>query len=132
MPPVFGLTDAQKRDFAVKLLAWFAANMRALPWRETYDPYSVWISEIMLQQTQMERGVTYFKEWMRIFPDVKAVARADADTVMKAWEGLGYYSRARNLHKAAKLLMEEYGGVFPSDMASIRACPESANTPPGL
>lgn len=123
MPPVFGLTDAQKRDFAVKLLAWFAANMRALPWRETYDPYSVWISEIMLQQTQMERGVTYFKEWMRIFPDVKAVARADADTVMKAWEGLGYYSRARNLHKAAKLLMEEYGGVFPSDMASIRALP---------
>ena len=123
MLPVFGLTDAQKQGFAAKLLAWFEVNMRALPWRETYDAYSVWISEIMLQQTQMERGVSYFKEWMRVFPDINAVADADIDTVLKAWEGLGYYSRARNLHKAAKTVMEEHGGVFPTDVASIRALP---------
>lgn len=123
MVPVFGLTDTQKRGFAAKLLAWFDANMRALPWRETYDPYSVWISEIMLQQTQMERGVSYFKEWMRIFPDIRSVAEADVDTVLKAWEGLGYYSRARNLHKAARVIMDEHGGVFPSDISAIRALP---------
>ncbi|CAK7020569.1 MAG: Adenine DNA glycosylase [Desulfovibrio sp.] len=123
MFPVFGLTAVQKRGFAAKLLAWFAANMRALPWRETYDAYSVWISEIMLQQTQMERGVAYFTEWMRLFPELSSVARADVDTVLKAWEGLGYYSRARNLHKAATIVMERHGGVFPSDIAAIRALP---------
>jgi A/G-specific adenine glycosylase len=123
MLPVFGLTDAQKHSFAAKLFTWFNANMRALPWRETYDAYGVWISEIMLQQTRMERGVSYFKEWMRIFPDIKAVADADTDTVLKAWEGLGYYSRARNLHTAARVIMREYGGAFPSGIASIRALP---------
>jgi A/G-specific adenine glycosylase len=123
MPPVFDLTADQKKDFAARLLGWFASNMRPLPWRETYDPYSVWISEIMLQQTQMERGVAYFNAWMRIFPSIASVASADEETILKTWEGLGYYSRARNLHKAAKRIMRDFGGEFPRDIDAIRSLP---------
>ena len=123
MPPVFDLDQTRKEAFGTGLLDWFAANMRPLPWRETYDPYSVWVSEIMLQQTQMERGVAYFNAWMQIFPTIASVAEADEDAVLKAWEGLGYYSRARNLHKAAKLIMEDFGGEFPQTLADIRSLP---------
>ncbi|MCC8193807.1 MAG: A/G-specific adenine glycosylase, partial [Deltaproteobacteria bacterium] len=123
MPPVFELDAARRKEFAAKLLDWFAANMRPLPWRESYDPYSVWVSEIMLQQTQMERGVAYFKAWMRTFPTIASVAEADEDAVLKAWEGLGYYSRARNLRKAAQIIMREHGGEFPRTVAAIRALP---------
>ncbi|MDL2210267.1 A/G-specific adenine glycosylase [Desulfovibrio sp. OttesenSCG-928-O18] len=123
MPPVFGLTPARKKAFAATLQDWFRANMRPLPWRETYDPYSVWVSEIMLQQTQMERGVAYFKAWMRVFPSVESVAEADEEAVLKAWEGLGYYSRARNLHAAAKKIMTMHGGEFPRSVEAIRALP---------
>ena len=105
------------------LLAWFSANMRPLPWRTGYDPYHVWVSEIMLQQTQMERGVAYFERWMRQFPTLQSVAEAEPDTILKAWEGLGYYSRARNLHAAAKLIMREHSGVFPVDFSAILALP---------
>ena len=97
--------------------------MRPLPWRETYDPYSVWISEIMLQQTQMERGVRYFLDWMRRFPDIRSVAEADEQAIMAAWEGLGYYSRARNLHAAAKRVMERHDGRFPESYDDIRSLP---------
>ena len=123
MQPVFDLTGERKKDFAAGLLAWFERAMRPLPWRETYDPYSVWISEIMLQQTQMERGVAYFNAWMRLFPDIPSVADAPEEAVIKAWEGLGYYSRARNLHKAAKIIIQEHGGAFPRDVGAIRALP---------
>lgn len=123
MLPLFDLTADQKKDFAAKLLDWFAANMRPLPWRKTYEPYSVWISEIMLQQTQMDRGIAYFNAWMRAFPSVAAVAGADEETILKAWEGLGYYSRARNLHKAAQKIMRDWDGVFPSGLAEIRSLP---------
>ena len=123
MLPVFSLDAAQKKDFAARLLSWFAASMRPLPWRETYDPYSVWVSEIMLQQTQMERGVAYFTNWMRRFPTIASVAEADEETVLKAWEGLGYYSRARNLHAAAKQIMERHNGLFPRAIEDIRALP---------
>lgn len=123
MPPVFTLTPTQRKEFAATLLAWFATSMRPLPWRETYDPYSVWISEIMLQQTQMERGVRYFRRWMSLFPNVAAVAAAGERQVLKAWEGLGYYSRARNLHAAAKKIVDEHGGEFPRSLDAIRALP---------
>ncbi|SBW03512.1 A/G-specific adenine glycosylase [uncultured delta proteobacterium] len=123
MLPVFDLTADQKKDFAAKLLDWFAANQRPLPWRETYDPYSVWISEIMLQQTQMERGVAYFTAWMKTFPTIASVASAGEEAVLKAWEGLGYYSRARNLHKAAKMIMRDFGGEFPRGAEAIRSLP---------
>lgn len=105
------------------LLPWFAAHKRDLPWRDTYEPYAVWVSEIMLQQTQMERGVAFFNRWMRRFPDVAAVAEASEEDVLRLWEGLGYYSRARMLHKAARRIMEVHDGVFPSDPEHIRALP---------
>lgn len=111
------------KKFADALLAWFARSMRPLPWRGDYEPYRVWISEIMLQQTQMERGVDYFNKWIRLFPDVASVARADEHAVLSAWEGLGYYSRARNLHKAAKTIVEKHGGEFPANFEDIRALP---------
>ncbi len=105
------------------LLDWFAVHMRPLPWRRDYDPYQVWISEIMLQQTQMERGVAYFERWMRQFPTVADVAAAELEEVLKAWEGLGYYSRVRNLHAAAKKIVAVHGGAFPMDTDAIRALP---------
>ena len=123
MQPVFSLSDADRNRFAHKLLAWFDANARDLPWRKTYDPYSVWISEIMLQQTQMGRGVAYFTEWMRRFPTIESVAEASEEAVLKAWEGLGYYRRARNVHAAATILANRHGGSIPCDIDAVRALP---------
>lgn len=117
------ISPEQYPAFANDLLTWFDANKRALPWREDYDPYRVWISEIMLQQTQMERGVAYFHRWMEALPSITAVAEAHEDTLLKLWEGLGYYSRVRNLHKAAKIIAAEHKGVFPEEHAAIRALP---------
>jgi A/G-specific adenine glycosylase len=105
------------------LLDWFAAHGRPLPWRATYTPYEVWISEVMLQQTQMDRGVDYFTRWMRRFPDIAALAAASENEVLRLWEGLGYYSRARRLQTAARRIMEKHGGVFPSTLPDIRALP---------
>lgn len=105
------------------LLSWFQDNKRSLPWRKSYAPYEVWISEIMLQQTRMERAAEYFERWMRRFPTLESVADAHPDDLLKAWEGLGYYSRVRNLHKAAEIVMREHKGELPSDMAALRALP---------
>jgi len=105
------------------LLKWFAANQRPLPWRKTYDPYQVWISEIMLQQTQVKTALPYFERWMKRLPTIRSVVEASEDTVLKLWEGLGYYSRARNLHKAARVIMEKHGGQFPSRYEDILALP---------
>lgn len=105
------------------LLNWFAANRRPLPWRETYSPYATWIAEVMLQQTQMERGVSYFLRWMERFPTVQSVAEADDTSLLKAWEGLGYYSRARNIKKAAQALVTQHGGALPQDMEALKALP---------
>lgn len=116
-------TAEESLQFAPALLRWFAAAMRTLPWRQTYDPYSVWISEIMLQQTQMERGVRYFNAWMERFPTIRSVAEADEHSILAAWEGLGYYSRARNLHAAAKWIEEKHGGRFPQSIEDIRRLP---------
>ena len=110
-------------QLVIPLLVWYRENARTLPWRSDPTPYGVWISEIMLQQTQMERGVSYFLRWMERFPDLHALAAASEEDVLHAWEGLGYYSRARNLLAAARLVMQEHGGVFPSDPEAIRALP---------
>ena len=101
--------------FREDLLSWFLENRRDLPWRRTYDPYQVWVSEIMLQQTQMERGVEYFNHWIKRFPDPQSIADAPEREILKAWEGLGYYSRARNLKKAAVAIVEEYNGKVPEE-----------------
>ncbi len=105
------------------LLPWFAQHKRHLPWREHRTPYSIWISEVMLQQTQVDRGIDYFRRWIARFPTVQHVAAASEEEILCAWEGLGYYSRARHIHKAAKIIVEEHGGTFPSEMAHIKALP---------
>jgi A/G-specific adenine glycosylase len=108
-----------------KLLAWYNANKRTLPWRghAQRSAYAVWVSEIMLQQTRVETVIPYFEKWMRLFPNVQALAKASEHDVLNAWEGLGYYSRARNLHKAAKIVAEEYNGEIPRDLNELRKLP---------
>ncbi len=105
------------------LLQWFRKTNRDLPWRRTYNPYHVWISEIMLQQTQMERGVAYFLRWIRRFTDIQAVAAAEEQEILKYWEGLGYYARARNLHKAAKIIALDFGGEVPCEYQQLLGLP---------
>ncbi len=108
-------------NFQNKLLGWFRKNARPLPWREKYRPYEVWVSEIMLQQTQVETVLPYYQRWLKAFPTVEVLAQSGEKKVLKLWEGLGYYSRARNLHHSAKLIMKKYGGVFPQDHEAIRS-----------
>ena len=105
------------------LLAWYDEHKRTLPFRGTHDPYRVWLSEIMLQQTRTETVGVYYARFLERFPDVFALAAAPEQDVLKCWEGLGYYSRARNLHKAAKQIVSQYGGQFPRDVAALRALP---------
>ncbi|MBI5773065.1 MAG: A/G-specific adenine glycosylase [Verrucomicrobia bacterium] len=106
-----------------RLLRWFAANARDLPWRRTLDPYAVWISEIMLQQTQVKTVIPYWERWMRALPDAAGLAAAPEQRVLKLWEGLGYYTRARNLQKAARLIVAQHGGEFPRDFDAVLALP---------
>ncbi len=105
------------------LLSWFAENQRDLPWRRTYDPYQIWISEIMLQQTQMDRVTIFFIRWMKEFPDLPTLANASEHKVLKCWEGLGYYSRARNILKAAKLLITNHQGKIPDSRKLLQSLP---------
>jgi A/G-specific adenine glycosylase len=105
------------------LLDWFAASGRDLPWRRDYSPYGVLVAEIMLQQTRMDRAVEFFRRWMRRFPRLEDVAGAHPDALLKAWEGLGYYSRVRNLRRAAQAILDGHGGRIPSDPALLRALP---------
>ena len=108
-----------------KLLNWYRLHKRPLPWRGPLgrDPYAVWVSEIMLQQTRVETVIPYFEKWMKLFPNVKALAKASEQRVLNAWEGLGYYSRARNLHKAAQIVAKEHGGELPRDLDQLRQLP---------
>ena len=99
------------------LVEWYETYKRELPWRETRDPYIIWISEIILQQTRVVQGLEYFLRFTERFPDVASLAAAEEDEVLKYWQGLGYYSRARNLHAAAKSIMERFNGVFPENYA---------------
>lgn len=104
-----------------RLIHWYQINRRILPWRETTDPYIIWISEIILQQTRVAQGLDYFNRFIARFPDVKALAEASEDEVLKYWQGLGYYSRARNLHTAAKTIMQQFGGKFPTDYSEVKS-----------
>ncbi len=108
-------------DIAKVLIGWYSENKRELPWRETRDPYRIWISEVILQQTRVVQGLEYYNRFMERFPEVKDLAEAEADEVMKYWQGLGYYSRARNLHAAAKDIMARFGGQFPGDYRAVRS-----------
>ena len=104
--------------FSRTLLAWYRDNKRELPWRDTRDPYLIWVSEIILQQTRVAQGYDYYARFVRRFPDVRSLAEADEEEVMRYWQGLGYYSRARNLHAAARSMA---GAVFPKTYQSVRA-----------
>lgn len=105
------------------LLSWFAREGRDLPWRRTRDPYRIWLSEVILQQTRVAQGLEYYLRFTERFPDIAALAAAPEDEVLKLWQGLGYYSRARNLHAAARQVVSRFGGVFPATYGEVRALP---------
>ena len=106
-----------------KLLSWFLQHRRSMPWRTRRTPYRVWISELMLQQTRVDQVIPYFERFMKRFPSLKSLAEASQEDVLKLWEGLGYYSRARNLHAAAKIIQSEHGGRFPRTHDELLALP---------
>ncbi len=111
------------QDFRDTLLAWFKDYQRDMPWRRTSEPYRIWVSEVMLQQTQVKKVVGYYERFIARFPDVEQLARAPLQDVLKVWEGLGYYARARNLHKAAQVIVNELDGKIPRDYATFRKLP---------
>jgi A/G-specific adenine glycosylase len=113
------------------LLVWYATSGRSLPWRETQDPYRIWVSEIMLQQTQVKTVIPYYQRWIEQFPTVEVLAQADQQQVLKIWQGLGYYARARNLHRAAQVVVEKFGGQFPQTLEEAIALPGIGRTTAG-
>jgi A/G-specific adenine glycosylase len=112
-----------KRSFRRKLIAWYARHARDLPWRVSRDPYRVWVSEVMLQQTRVDAVRPYFERFMAAFPTVAALAASDESEVLRLWEGLGYYRRARSLHAAARKVVEDFDGVFPDTVEGLRTLP---------
>jgi A/G-specific adenine glycosylase len=119
------LDSAIQKQAALRrgLLAWYRREARDLPWRRTKDPYAVWLSEIMLQQTRVDQGTPYYERFIAAFPNVRALASANDAQVLKLWEGLGYYSRARNLHRAAKIIANQMNGVFPATAEAWQVLP---------
>ncbi len=123
-PAAAPLPDAVwKRRFRQRLTRWFSTHARELPWRRTKDPYPIWVSEIMLQQTQVVTVIEYYPRFLAEFPTVADLAAADEAAVLRQWEGLGYYRRARQMHQAARVMVKEHGGRFPREWDSIRALP---------
>lgn len=117
------ISAADFANFRRLLRTWYRRVARPLPWRQSRDPYQIWISEIMLQQTTVVAVVPYFERFLARFPTVAALAAADQHDVLQLWEGLGYYSRARNLHRAARVLVDQHGGIFPREVADLQALP---------
>lgn len=109
--------------FSRRLIRWYKTNARDLPWRRTSDPYKIWISEVMLQQTTVNAVIPYYERWITIFPTIQDVASAPIEKILKIWQGLGYYQRAKNIHKSAKLICQSYKGKIPSDPQTLRQCP---------
>lgn len=113
------MTKQEIERFQSELLDWYQVNKRDLPWRNTNDPYKIWISEIMLQQTRVDQVKPYYEKFMKLFPTIHDLALADQQTVLKAWEGLGYYSRARNMHRAAQSVVQDFRGNIPDNWNDI-------------
>ncbi len=111
------------RQLQRALLEWYRREARDLPWRRTSDPYAIWLSEIILQQTRVDQGLPYYERFLAAFPDTASLAAASLDHVLKLWEGLGYYSRARNLHRCAQVIAEQYAGKFPATVEELLALP---------
>lgn len=116
-----GIAEESWTATAHRLVTWYKGNKRQMPWRETRDPYAIWVSETMLQQTRVETVIPYFHAFLQQFPTVGQLAQADSAVVLKSWQGLGYYSRARNLHAAAKEIVDRYGGVIPTQLEDFRS-----------
>ncbi len=112
-----------KTFFSKKIISWYEENKRDLPWRHTRDPYKVWLSEIILQQTRVAQGLPYYERFVENFPDIISLANAKEDRVLRLWQGLGYYSRARNLHACAKKVRDEQGGIFPKTFEELKKLP---------
>lgn len=124
--PNFAILDLRR-----SLLEWYERSGRDLPWRDCGDPYQIWISEIMLQQTQVKTATPYYHRWLEAFPTVEALASADLQQVLKLWQGLGYYARARNLHRAARIIVERHDGVFPDRFEAVQGLPGIGRTTAG-
>ena len=112
-----------KRYFSKKIVEWYQNNRRNLPWRDTRDPYKIWLSEIILQQTRVLQGLPYYEKFVSTYPTVQSLAAASEQQVLRLWQGLGYYSRARNLHKCAKLVTHELNGEFPATYTDLKNLP---------
>jgi len=112
-----------KTIFSKKIISWYEENKRDLPWRHTRDPYKIWLSEIILQQTRIAQGLPYYNRFVESFPDIISLADAKEDRVLRLWQGLGYYSRARNLHACAKKVRDELGGIFPQSFQELKKLP---------
>jgi len=110
-------------DFRRRLFRWYRNHHRKLPWRNTHDPYKIWVSEVMLQQTTVQAVRPYYRKWERLFPDVESLSRAPLQKVLKAWQGLGYYQRAKNLHKASRIIIEKFKGQIPRDYDELKKLP---------
>ena len=113
----------QTSDISAVLIEWYGRHFRPLPWRETSDPYLIWLSEVILQQTRVAQGLDYFRRFASRFPDVRSLAAATEDEVLKLWQGLGYYNRVNNMQKAARIVCEQYGGDLPADYDALRSLP---------
>ena len=111
------------RSIVLNLLAWFRKSARDLPWRRTKDPYGIWVSEVMLQQTQVKTVIPYWERWMRELPTIQALAKAKSEKIHKLWEGLGYYSRVRNLQRAAQIIVDRHQGIVPADPEQLLSLP---------
>lgn len=131
LPDDRSIHDLPLAELRRSLLTWYSTCGRTLPWRETTDPYAIWVSEIMLQQTQVKTVLPYYDRWMQQFPTVEALAAASQQEVLKAWEGLGYYTRARNLHRAAQLVVKTHGGQFPASLEAALSLPGIGRTTAG-
>ncbi len=117
------ITEKSAAEFRKKLKSWYSAHHRDLPWRQTRDPYKIWVSEIMLQQTTVPAVIPYYMRWMEVFPNIFALSNAPLQKVLKVWQGLGYYQRAKNLHKAAKIIVRDHGGQVPQNYDDLRKLP---------
>ena len=120
---IFKEIKSNSMQLSAFLLDWFDENKRDLPFRENRSLYSIWISEVMLQQTKVDTVIPYFNSWIKKFPNINSVAEASEESILKSWEGLGYYSRCRNFHKAAKIIVNEHGSKIPVDWESFRSLP---------
>ena len=120
---VMNISEQNAIEFKRKLETWYSAHHRKLPWRETLDPYKIWISEIMLQQTTVQTVIPYYNDWIERFPDILTLSTASLQKVLKAWQGLGYYHRAKNLHRASKIIMTDFKGQIPQNYDDLKNLP---------